>query len=97
MANSLLDALDGWSSVKSAELYGVDSWSQGYFKVTTDGYVAVNLKNGRGMVSVKLSDIVGGLEDRGIGLPLLLRFSDLLGDRIRRINEAFAKAIADYS
>jgi len=97
MALSLLDALDGWGSVKSAELYGVDSWSQGYFKVTADGYVAVNLKNGRGTVSVKLSDIANGLEDRGMGLPLLLRFSDLLGDRIRRINETFAKAIADYN
>ncbi|MCL2103583.1 MAG: biosynthetic arginine decarboxylase [Kiritimatiellaeota bacterium] len=97
MAHALLEALDGWSSVKSAELYGVDSWSQGYFKVTEDGYVAVNLKNGRGTVSVKLSDIADGLEDRGIGLPLLLRFSDLLGDRIRRINEAFGKAIAEYN
>ncbi len=97
MAKPLIEALDGWNSVKSAELYGVSSWSQGYFKVTEDGYVAVNLKNAKGTVSVKLSDIVSGLEDRGIGLPLLLRFSDLLGDRIRKINESFAKAIADYS
>ena len=97
MAKPLIEALDGWNSVKSAELYGVSSWSQGYFKVTEDGYVAVNLKNAKGTVSVKLSDIVSGLEDRGIGLPLLLRFSDLLGDRIRKINESFGKAIADYN
>jgi len=97
MAQPLLDALDGWNSVKSSELYGVSSWSQGYFKVTEDGHVAVNLKNAKGSVSVKLTDIVNGLEDRGIGLPLLLRFSDLLGDRIRRINEAFEKAISEYN
>jgi arginine decarboxylase len=97
MAHPLLDVLDGWNSVKSAELYGVSSWSQGYFMVTEDGHVAVNLKNAKGSVSVKLSDIVSGLQDRGIGLPLLLRFSDLLGDRIRRLNEAFENAIAEYN
>jgi arginine decarboxylase len=96
MSRSLLDALDGWNSVKSAELYGIGSWGQGYFMVTEDGYVAVNLKNAKGTVSVRLCDIVSGIHDRGMGLPLLLRFSDLLGDRIRLINESFSKAIADY-
>jgi arginine decarboxylase len=97
MSNNLLDALDGWNSVKSAELYGIGSWGQGYFKVTDDGYVAVNLQNAKGTVSVKLCDIVSGIHDRGMGLPLLLRFSDLLGNRIRLINETFRKAITDYN
>ena len=97
MSRNLLDALDGWNSVKSAELYGIGSWGQGYFTVTEDGFVAVNLQNAKGTVSVKLGDIVNGLHDRGMGLPLLLRFSDLLGNRIRLINETFRKAIADYS
>ena len=96
MSQSLLDALDGWNSVKSAELYGVSAWGQGYFKVTEDGYVAVNLKNGKGTVSVKFCDIVSGIHDRGMSLPLLLRFSDLLGSRIRLINESFKKAITEY-
>ena len=97
MSRSLQDALDGWSSVKSAELYGIGAWGQGYFNVTEDGFVAVNLKNAKGTVKVKLCDIVSGIHDRGMGLPLLLRFSDLLGDRIRLINESFGKAIADYN
>jgi len=97
MSQNLLDALDGWNSVKSAELYGIGAWGQGYFKVTDDGKVAVNLKNAKGTVSVKLCDIVEGLHDRGMSLPLLLRFSDLLGDRIRLINESFQKAITDYA
>ena len=97
MSQNLLDALDGWNSVKSAELYGVGAWGRGHFKVTPDGHVAVNLKNGKGMVSVNLQDIVHGLHDRGMSLPLLLRFSDLLGNRIRLINESFQKAIKDYA
>ncbi|OQC33373.1 MAG: Biosynthetic arginine decarboxylase [Verrucomicrobia bacterium ADurb.Bin070] len=97
MSQNLLDALDGWNSVKSAELYGVGAWGQGHFMVTDDGFAAVNLKNATGTVRVNLSDIVHGLHDRGMSLPLLLRFSDLLGNRIRLINESFKKAIADYA
>jgi arginine decarboxylase len=97
MSQNLLDALDGWDSVKSAELYGVGAWGQGHFKVTDDGHVAVNLKNAKGKVSVDLCDIVRGLHDRGMSLPLLLRFSDLLGDRIRLVNESFQKAIREYA
>lgn len=97
MPKKLIDALNGWSSIKSSELYGVNAWGQGYFSITEDGHMAVNLKNTGGKVSVKLSEIVEGLHDRGMGLPLLLRFSDLLGDRIRLINESFKKAIEDYS
>jgi arginine decarboxylase len=97
MSQNLLDALDGWTSVKSAELYGVGAWGQGHFMVTDDGFAAVNLKNATGTVRVNLSDIVHGLHDRGMSLPLLLRFSDLLGNRIRLINESFKKAIADYA
>ena len=97
MSQNLLDALDGWNSVKSAELYGVGAWGQGHFSVTDDGFAAVNLKNATGTVRINLSDIVHGLHDRGMSLPLLLRFSDLLGNRIRLINESFKKAISDYA
>lgn len=97
MSQKLLEALDRWTHIKSSELYGVNSWGQGYFEVTEDGNVAVILKNGKGKVSVKLADIVKGLHDRGMSLPLLLRFSDLLGDRIRQINESFDKAIKESS
>lgn len=96
MANNLLDALNSWNSVKSAELYGINTWGQDYFNVTEDGFVSVRLKNGQSTVSIKLHDIISGLHDRGMSLPILLRFSDLLGDRIRLINEAFDKAIKDY-
>ena len=95
--NHLLDALDGWNSVKSSELYGVAAWGRGHFKVTSDGHVAVNLKNAQGTVSVNLCDIVDGIHARGMSLPLLLRFSDLLGNRIRLINESFQKAIKEYA
>lgn len=95
MSRGLTEALEGWDSVRSSELYGVDAWGNGYFHVTEDGFAAVRLQNAAGPVSVKFHDIVQGLYQRGFSLPILLRFSDLLAARLRALNEAFAKAIAD--
>lgn len=97
MAKGVTDAFNGWNAVKSAELYGVDAWGSGYFGVSADGFVTVCLKHGEKNTAVKLQEIVRELRDRGMSLPVLLRFSDILASRIQRINEAFAKAIKDYS
>ncbi len=97
MSKRLKDALEGWSAVRSAELYNVAAWSNGYFEITPDGFAAVNLKHGGKERAIKLYDIVQGLYERDIGLPVLLRFSDLLAARIRLLNESFAKAIENYS
>ncbi len=97
MSQRIQDALNGWNSVKSAELYGIDAWGNGLFHITPDGFAAVKLQNSAGHVSVKLYDVVRGLYERGMKLPVLLRFSDLLAARIKLINESFAKAIQDYN
>ncbi len=96
MPRRLQQALDGWDSRRSAELYGIDAWGSGFFSITADGCVAVKLRNSAGEVSVKLLDILHGLRERGMGLPLLLRFSDLLGARIALLNETFRHTIAEY-
>ncbi len=96
MAKGVADALNGWNAVKSAELYGVDAWGHGYFGVSPDGFATVRLQKGGKPVDVKFETIVKELYDRGMSLPVLLRFSDILASRIKTINEAFAKAIADY-
>lgn len=96
MAKGITDAFNGWNAVKSSELYGVDAWGSGYFGVSPDGFTTVCLKHGDTTADVKLFDIVTELRDRGMSLPVLLRFSDILASRIKLINETFAKAIADY-
>ncbi|MGD9782587.1 MAG: biosynthetic arginine decarboxylase [Kiritimatiellia bacterium] len=95
MSRGLTEALEGWDSVRSAELYGVEAWGNGFFHVAEDGYAAVRLKNATGPVSVKFNDIVQGLYQRGFSLPILLRFGDLLAARIEAIHQAFGKAMAE--
>jgi arginine decarboxylase len=43
-----------------------------------------------------LYELVTALQKRNLSLPLLIRFSDILEDRIERLNACFSKAIARY-
>jgi len=88
------DPLRRWSVADSAETYHIDKWGDGYFGVNAAGNVEVRLGDDRVAVDLKL--LTDNLRRRGISTPLLLRFSDILSSRIRRLNEAFAGAIAEY-
>jgi arginine decarboxylase len=94
----LHDAIDNgqdWSTQKSATRYQVHGWGSPYFAVADNGHVTVTPNPERDRV-IDLYELVGDLKARGLELPLLIRFSDIVRHRIKRINEAFAKAIAEY-
>lgn len=84
---------DNWSAQASANLYGVENWSNDFFSIGDNGDVLVHLENNGKTSAVSLPDIVEGAKVRGLQMPLLLRFPDLLTARIRSINEAFQDAI----
>ncbi|VGO19863.1 Biosynthetic arginine decarboxylase [Pontiella sulfatireligans] len=75
-------------------MYGINNWGAGYFSVSDSGEVIVHPHaNGTG---VSLRKIVDGLIDRGLNMPVLLRFSDILDSRIKQLHESFAQAIAQF-
>ena len=84
-----------WTIQDSAIAYSVDGWSQGYFGINKKGHVVVrpDCRPGR---SIDLYDVVEGLGERGIGTPVLLRFHDILGSRLRVLHDAFAAAIEEH-
>ena len=82
-----------WSPAKSAELYGVDNWGHDFFGVNDDGHVTVRLRAEEGKQDVSLHNLIEGLKDRGTGMPVLLRFRDILQSRITELNESFREAI----
>ena len=84
-----------WSVEDSAQMYGVREWGHGYFNISQKGEVTVNLKDGKKPRPVSLAKIVQGLRERGTQLPVLIRFGDLLRDRIDELNEGFANAIRE--
>ncbi|MGG6294854.1 biosynthetic arginine decarboxylase [Leptolyngbya sp. AN02str] len=85
-----------WTIEDSEELYRINGWGDPYFSINAAGHVTVSPKGDRGG-SLDLFELVNALKQRNLGLPLLIRFSDILEDRIERLNAAFAKAIARYN
>lgn len=85
-----------WSPEKSAELYQSPGWGEPYFRVNPEGHVSVHPTPRRPDHQVDLYHLTLDLEARGLSLPLLIRFSDVLEDRIRKINECFHRAIEEY-
>jgi len=84
-----------WTIEDSEELYRIHGWGEPYFSINAAGHVMVAPKGDRGG-SLDLYDLVTALKQRNLGLPILIRFSDILEDRIERLNACFAKAIARY-
>lgn len=85
-----------WTIEDSEKLYRIEGWGDPYFSINAAGRVMVSPKGDRGG-SLDLYELVESLRKRNIGLPLLIRFSDILADRIERLNACFAKAIARYN
>ena len=83
----------GWSSERSAEMYGINNWGAGYFNLSEQGEVQVNVDFGDHQVVVSVMDIVLGMRARGLHMPAVLRIRNLLDNRIKVLNESFAQAI----
>lgn len=85
-----------WSIEDSEELYRIRGWGEPYFSINAAGHVTVSPMGERGG-SLDLFELVQALQQRGLSLPLLIRFSDILQDRIERLHACFARAIARYN
>ncbi len=83
-----------WTIADSTELYLTGSWGAQFFFVNENGHVAVNVMN-EAATTMDVVAIVEELRRRGVQFPILLRFQDVLRARVRRLNEAFHKAIED--
>ena len=87
------DSLTHWSTEQSAELYAINHWGAGYFELSEQGDVVVKVPFNGSEVRVALPEILSGIRQRGLPLPLVLRIENLLDAQIQRLNEAFAQAI----
>ncbi len=84
-----------WTLEDSAKTYGIRDWGNDYFDISAKGEVVVKLRDGTKTKAVSLPDIVRGMRERGMQLPVLIRFGDLLRWRIEELNEGFASAIRE--
>ncbi len=82
-----------WTVHDASELYEVARWGNGYFSVNAAGHVQVHPTKDPG-AAIDLKELVDRLQLRGIGLPVLIRFTDVLRHRLGDIHAAFQTAIA---
>ncbi len=83
-----------WSPDQARKTYSIPHWAAGYFDV--DGGRIVVRPRGAGGPTVALPEIVDRALEGGASLPLLVRFPDVLGDRLGELQAAFAQAQADW-
>ena len=86
-----------WTPADSAELYGIRNWGAGYFDLGDDGAVTVSVTIDGQRVSISISDIIAGMQQRGLQMPVLLRIENLLDSQITLLNETFTRAIASLN
>jgi arginine decarboxylase len=84
---------DPWTVPDATELYEIARWGKGYFSIGLNGNVQVHPTKDPER-SIDLKQLVDHLQLRGIGLPILIRFKDILRQRLADIHSAFSSAIA---
>ncbi len=88
--------INRWSVRDSQELYGVENWGSDFFDVNSKGEVTVRLRNIDRYENYSIYRIVEGLKERGITMPVLLHFPDLVYSRIAKLNKGFSSIMRDY-
>ena len=92
---TVVDPTDRWSTQSAIELYDIANWGKGYFSVGEDGHVRVHPEKVPSQF-IDLKKLVDTLVLRGISLPILIRFAEILKHRLGEIHQAFQTAIVDH-
>src|SRR5688572_4780618 len=84
-----------WTVDDSANLYNLKGWGLKYFGISEAGNLTVHPRTSP-EPAIEVRRIVDDVLARGIKLPVLFRFQDILRHRVERLNEQFAKSIAEF-
>ena len=87
--------LRAWTVKDAVELYNVNGWGRPFFDINDAGNIEVTPAGPGSSLKIDLKELVDDLRSRGLNLPLLIRFSDILRTRVEMLCGAFQQAIAD--
>jgi arginine decarboxylase len=85
-----------WSIDRARQVYSIPHWADGYFDIDDEGRMCA-LPKGQGGPKLALPEVVERATEAGLKLPLLVRFSDILSDRLHKLQGAFKKAMDELS
>lgn len=84
-----------WRIEDSAEIYNINGWGLKYFSINERGNVQVTPR--QGYAPIDLTEVMAELRMRDVSAPVLLRFPDILDDRIQKITNCYKKASQEYN
>ena len=82
-----------WTLEQSRQLYGTGRWGLDYFGVGDDGFVSVTVPTPSGLQTISMQQVIAGLADRELSMPVMLRIENLINDRVVRLNQSFRDAM----
>ncbi len=85
-----------WSIEQSTDTYAINNWGDGYFSINAHGHVCVKPTSNK-EIELDLYEIAQSLKDKNLSLPVLVRFTDILKDRVTRLADAFEKACVSHN
>src|SRR3954470_10152316 len=89
--------MKSWSVSDSLKLYNIENWGDQYFSINPAGNLTVHPRRGEGP-GVDITQVVEEIRrDQGLGMPVLIRFQDIIRHRVVALNEAFKKSIAEFN
>ena len=77
-----------WSTQRSKQLYAIEQWGNGYFSINDQGHVSVKPQLDCA-TEIDLYQVAQALQTQGLSFPVLVRFTDILRDRIHQLQHAF--------
>jgi arginine decarboxylase len=84
-----------WNAKQALDLYNIPQWGEGYFDVAANGHLLVRPLRERSPVAIDLYELAQQLPKEGLQLPVLVRFSNILHDRVDALTGAFTEVIMD--
>lgn len=88
------DKLCRWTIENAFDLYGVQNWGAGYYSISEKGELLLTPTISNGKKAISVLDILSGIKDRGLDMPVLIRVENFLDLQISLLHESFRKAIA---
>ncbi len=85
-----------WSVQNTRDLYNIAHWSDGLFDIDEKGMVVAYPDGKRDRPGVNLVELANTMHETGLGLPILVRFFDILRQRFMRLQNAFGRAMKEY-
>ncbi|MBN8555004.1 MAG: biosynthetic arginine decarboxylase [Deltaproteobacteria bacterium] len=83
-----------WTREDAIEFYNIDNWGSSYFSVNEKGNV-IMLPRGENGPRIEILDVIEDMQKQNIQLPCIIRFQDILRDRVQRLNETFKKVMTE--